>query len=166
MIGASIRDATPADVADVMRLTRALAEYERELSAFTATEDDFHRILFGAGPRAYALLAEVPDQPPVGLALYLHTINTFRGQIGLFLEDLFVQPAHRGTGTGLALMRAVAQRAVAEGCNVVEWRVLNWNQPAIDFYQRLGAARMQKWHVRQLGGSALAELAKGAKSDG
>ena len=161
-----IRDATPADIPDVFRLTRGLAEYERELDMFTATEADFHRFLFGHGPRAFAMLAEVPGAPPVGLALFNQTISTFQGKTGLFLEDLFVEPAWRGRGIGLALIRRLAQRALAEGSHVVEWRVLNWNQPAIDFYERLGATQMQKWHVRQLRGSALAALAQGDSKDG
>ena len=165
-MNAIIRDATPSDVADVRRLARGLAAYERELENFIATDDDFHRILFGKGPRAYAMLAEMPGQPPVGLALYMHTISTFMGRTGVFLEDLFVEPSYRGTGIGLGLMRSVAARAVADGCGWMEWRVLNWNQPAIEFYQRLGAAQMQKWHVRQLVGSALTNLAQGATSNG
>lgn len=162
----TIRDATPNDVPDVIRLARGLAAYERKLDSFTATEADFHRFLFGGGPRAYAMLAEVPAHPPVGLALFNHIISTFSGGVGLFLEDLFVEPSHRGSGIGMALMRRLAERAIEQGCYVVEWRVLNWNQPAIDFYQRLGATRMEEWHVRQLGGAALAALAQGAKSDG
>lgn len=165
-MNAVIRDATPADVPHVARLTRGLAEYERELDTFTATEADFHRILFGDGPRAYALLAEMPGEPPFGLALFNHTISTFRGKVGLFLEDLFVEPAYRGKGIGLALLRHLAARAAADGCHVIEWRVLNWNQPAIDFYEKLGAVPMQKWHVRQLGGAALTALAQGATSHG
>jgi GNAT superfamily N-acetyltransferase len=112
------------------------------------------------------VLAEIPNRPPVGIALFYYTISTFAGRSGIFLEDLFVEPAHRGTGIGCALLRHLASRAVAENCNRIEWRVLNWNQPAIDFYQRLGATQMQDWHVRQLGGAALAALANGASEHG
>jgi GNAT superfamily N-acetyltransferase len=162
----TLRDAAPADVPDVFRLTRGLAEYERELGQFTATEADFHRILFGDGPRAFAMLAEIPDMPPVGFALFNHTISTFQGKTGIFLEDLFVEPEHRGKGIGLALIRRLAERAASEGCHVIEWRVLNWNQPAIDFYEQLGARQMQKWHVRQLHGAALTALANGDAKNG
>ncbi len=162
----TVRDATPADVPDVFRLTRGLAEYERELGQFTATEADFHRILFGHGPRAFAMLAIVPGVPPVGLALFNQTISTFQGKTGIFLEDLFVEPEHRGKGIGLALMRRLAEQAATEGHHVIEWRVLNWNQPAIDFYEQLGAHQMQKWHVRQLHGAALTALANGDAQHG
>ncbi len=91
-----------------------------------------------------------------------YTISTFAGRTGLFLEDLFVDPAHRGTGIGLALLRHLARRAAAENCNIIEWRVLDWNQPAIDFYQRLGAEPVRGWQIRQLSGEALAALAEGA----
>ena len=156
----TLRDATPADVPDIRRLTRGLAEYERLLDHATATESDFHALMFGPTPRAYAILAAPPGQPPVGIALFYYTISTFAGRSGIFLEDLFVEPAHRGAGIGRALLRRLAQRAVAEDCHVIEWRVLNWNQPAIDLYQRLGATQMQDWHVRQLRGSALQALAQ------
>ena len=160
------RTATPADVPDVLRLVRGLAEYEQELDRFTATEAALHRVLFESGPRAYAILAEIPDQPPVGLALFYHTINTFMATTALFLEDLFVEPPHRGTGIGRGLMRAVAVRTVADGCGWMEWRVLNWNQSAIDFYEKMGARRMEKWHVRQLHGVALTALATGDSKHG
>lgn len=162
----SLRDATPSDIPDVFRLTRGLADYERELDRFTATEADFHRILFEPGPRAFAILAEIPGHRPVGIALFYHTINTFMATTALFLEDLFVEPPHRGTGIGRGLMRAVAARAVADRCGWMEWRVLNWNQPAIDFYDRLGARPIEKWHVRQLHDEALTALAQGDSKHG
>jgi GNAT superfamily N-acetyltransferase len=165
-VTATYRDATPADVPHVARLVRGLAEYERELERFTATEADFHRVLFEPGPRAYAILAEIPNHPPVGVALFYHTINTFMATTALFLEDLFVEPPHRGLGLGLGLMRAVATRTVKDGCGWMEWRVLNWNQPAIDFYEKLGARPIEKWHVRQLHGAALTALANGDNQHG
>ncbi len=155
------RDAAPADVPDVLRLVRGLAEYERETDRFTATEADFHRMLFGPRPKAHAILAEIAGQAPVGIALYYYTVNTFMATEALFLEDLFVEPAQRGSGIGLGLMRAVAARTVADNCGWMEWRVLNWNQPAIAFYEALGARPIEKWHVRQLHGAALTALAQG-----
>jgi GNAT superfamily N-acetyltransferase len=151
-------------VPHIRRLTRALAEYERLLHQAVATEADFHAAMFGPAPRAFAILAEPPNQPPVGIALWYYTFSTFTGRPDIFLEDLFVEPQHRGTGIGLALLRRLAQRAMTENCRRIEWRVLNWNQPSIDFYQALGATPMRDWHVRQLSGAALAALAEGKRN--
>lgn len=158
--GATLRPATPADLPEIVRLIRALAEYEHLLHETTVTDDDLREPLFGPLPRAHAILAEA-DGRPVGLALFYYTFSTFKARSNIFLEDLFVEPAHRGAGIGLALMRHVARRAVVENCARLEWRVLNWNQPSIDFYQRIGAETMQDWHTRQLGGEALLALAEG-----
>jgi GNAT superfamily N-acetyltransferase len=158
----TLSDAVPADVPDVLRLVRGLAEYERLLHEVVMTEADLHAALFSPQPRAYAVLAHA-DGAAVGLALWYYTFSTFRGRPDIFLEDLFVEPAFRGQGIGLALLRHLAQRAVAENCRRVEWRVLNWNAPSIAFYESLGATTMQDWHVRQLGGEALAALAKGSE---
>lgn len=157
----SVRPATAADIPHIHRLVRGLAEYERMLAKFTATEADFHAALFGPSPRLHALLAQPDGHPPVGVALFYYTVSTFACRPNLFLEDLFVEPAHRGQGHGLALLRALAQRAVAEGCARIDWHVLNWNEPSIAFYESLGATRMTEWHVRQLQGEALQSLAEG-----
>ena len=157
---AILRPATPTDVPEVLRLIRALAEYERLLHEATATEDDLRKALFGPLPRVHAVLAEI-DRTPVGLALFYFTFSTFKARPNVFLEDLFVDPAYRSAGIGLALMRHVAQRALAENCRRIEWRVLNWNQPSIVFYQRIGSEPIDDWHTRQLGGDALVALAKG-----
>ncbi|HVZ09792.1 GNAT family N-acetyltransferase [Rhodopila sp.] len=156
-----IRSATTADLPHIVRLARGLAEYEKLLHEFTATATDFQRLLFDPDHVADGLLAEV-DGTPVGIALYFRTIGTFRGQIGLFLEDLFVDPVFRGKGIGLALLRALARLAVERGYTIIEWRVLDWNEPAIGFYEKLGATRMTEWHTRRLRGPALASLAEGA----
>ena len=158
-----LREATSADVPDILRLVRGLAEYERLLDHVVATETAFQTALFGPHPRAYAVLA-ITDDRAVGLALWYYSFSTFTGRPDIFLEDLFVEPAYRGRRIGLALLRDLARRAVAEQCRRVEWRVLNWNQPSIDFYQRIGAQPMQDWHVRQLGGDALRALAEGAEN--
>ena len=162
----TLREADPNDVADVLRLVRGLATYEKLEHEAVATEADFQAALFGPQPRAYAVLAEVPGKPPVGLALWYYTFSTFTGRPDMFLEDLFVEPEYRGTGIGLGLLRHLARRALAEKCRRIEWRVLNWNQPSIDFYASLGATPMQDWHVRQLGGAALAALAQGESDNG
>lgn len=158
----TIRDAVPADVPDIRRLTRALADYEKLLHEAVATEDDFREQMFGPVPRAYAMLAERPGQPPVGMALWYYTFSTFTGRPDIYLEDLFVEPSARGSGIGLALFRRLARRAVADNCRRIDWQVLKWNQPSITFYEQLGATRMQDWHVMQLGGAALRALAEGA----
>jgi GNAT superfamily N-acetyltransferase len=156
----TLRPARPDDTQAILRLIRALAEYERLSHEVTASGAGLHEALFGPVPHAHAILAEV-DGNPVGLALFYYTFSTFKARTNIFLEDLFVEPAHRGTGIGLALMRHLARRAIAENCRRIEWRVLNWNQPSIDFYQRLGAEPIDDWHTRQLGGDALAALAEG-----
>ncbi len=155
---ATLRYATADDVGNILRLVRALAEYEKLLHEVVSTEDDFRQRLFGPTPVAHAILAEA-DGAAVGLALYYHTFSTFTGRCDLFLEDLFVMPAYRGHGIGLALLRHLAGIAKAEDCRRIEWRVLDWNQPAIDFYQRIGAVPMTEWSVRRLEGAALAALA-------
>ncbi len=156
-----LRAATPADVPDVLRLIRGLADYERLLHEVVMTESELHTALFGRHPLAYAQLAEAEGKT-VGLALWYHTFSTFRGRPDIFLEDLFVEPQYRGRGIGLALLRYLAQRAVSDQCRRVEWRVLNWNAPSIAFYESLGTTRMADWHVRRLEGDALAALARGA----
>ena len=154
----TLRPAAPADAAAVFRLVRALADYERLADQVTATEDHFARALAGPAPRAHAVLAEAGGRA-VGLALWYYTFSTFAGGPDLFLEDLFVEPAHRGTGIGVALFRHLARTARDEGCRRMEWRVLNWNQPSIDFYHRLGARPMRDWTVMRLERDALAALA-------
>ncbi len=156
--GVTLRRATAGDVADIVRLVRALAEYERLLHEVTSTEADFRERLFGACPLAHAILAEA-EGAAVGLALYYHTFSTFTGRPDLFLEDLFVMPTYRGRGIGLALFRHLAGIARDEGCRRIEWRVLDWNKPAIDFYRRIGAQPMTDWNVQRLEGPALAARA-------
>ena len=157
----TLRAATSSDVPDILRLVRGLADYERLLHEVVATEAEFHTALFAAPTRALATLAIVDDRA-VGMALWYYTFSTFTGRPDMFLEDLFVEPAYRGRRIGLALLRHLARRAITEQCRRVEWRVLNWNQPSIDFYQSIGAQAMQDWHVRQLSGAALTALAEGA----
>jgi|SRR4051794_17928534 len=164
--GCSLRSAVRADLPDIVRLVRGLAEYERLAHEFTATEPDFDKLLFAPDHVAEATMAEVPGRAPVGIALYHRTVNTFKGQIGLFLEDLFVEPDQRGNGIGYALLRHLAQIAIHRSYNVIEWRVLNWNEPSVQFYERLGATRITDWHVRRLYGHALTTLAGGAVRHG
>jgi len=151
-----IRAATPADMPVIAKLIRDLAEYERLAHAVDFDEDELREHLFGPRPYAEVLLAE-DGGSVVGFALFFHDYSTFRGKPGIFLEDLFVEPAHRGKGHGKALLAAIAKLAVERGCARVEWYVLNWNAPSIDFYKSLGAVPMEEWTVYRLTGEALAK---------
>lgn len=156
-----IRDATPADVPVILRFVRELAEYEREPDAVVATEAMLADALFGPAPAAEALIAEQAGGP-VGFALYFHNFSTWTGRRGLYLEDLYVTPSARGTGVGKALLARCAARALERGCARFEWAVLDWNAPAIAFYDSVGAESMDEWTVRRLSGDALARLAEQA----
>ena len=158
---ASLRHARPDDAETLANLVRELAVYEALAHEALATADDFRRHLFGPRPAAEAILAEV-DGEPVGFALYFGTFSTFRGQPGLYLEDLFVRPEHRGLGIGKALIASVAAEAVARGCGRLEWAVLDWNAPSIAFYRSLGAQPMDQWTTFRLADQPLARLAGGA----
>lgn len=157
MTAFALREATPADVPDVLRLLRGLAEYEKLLHQFTVTEADLHRLLFGPRGFVQAALAEAEGRA-VGLVLWYHTAGTFTGRLGVYVEDVFVEPPYRGNGIGLALFRHVARAALAANCVCMEWRVLTWNQPSIDFYHKLGAKRLTDWDTMELRGAALAQL--------
>lgn len=165
-----IRKATPADVPAILALVKDLAAYEREPDAVVATEADFLRDGFGERPAFHVLVAApaeeeatqaTPANPRViGFALYFFSYSTWVGRRCLYLEDLFVEPAHRGKGAGIALMAALAQEAIAQECRRFVWQVLDWNEPAIAFYERLGAKVLREWLTVRLEGDALASLAK------
>jgi len=158
----TIRPATPADIPEILALIRELAEYEHEPYNALATHADLLRDGFGPTPRFHALIAEV-GHAPAGFALYFHNYSTWRGHAGIYLEDLYVSPEHRGKGIGKALLTRVAAIAVAEGCPRYEWAVLDWNQPSIDFYHSLGAVMKSEWKGMQVSGEALAALAAQSK---
>ena len=160
--GVRIVAATQHDVADLHRLVRALAEYERLTALCTSTEADLREALFGAHPVAEALIARLDanSQICIGFALFFHTYSTFLGRRTLWLEDLFVEPAYRGRGAGKALLGALARMARDRGCGRFEWAVLDWNRPAIRFYEGLGAAVLPDWRIARVTGEALARLAK------
>jgi GNAT superfamily N-acetyltransferase len=155
-----LRDAIVSDCEDIARLVRALAEYEKLGDEAKATAQDFHTQLFGASPVAYAMVAEL-DGRIVGLALWFYNFSTFVCRPGLYVEDVFVEPQHRGLGIGRAFFRAMAQRAVERGCGRMEWSVLDWNEPAIAFYRGLGAVGLQDWTVQRLTADKIALLANG-----
>ena len=157
--GAVLRMATVEDVPTILGFVRALAAYERLEDEVLATETDFHRSLFGTPARAEALLAEI-DGKAVGFAIWFYNFSTFRGRHGLFLEDIFVDPVHRGAGIGRAIFRFLAQRAIAQGCARMDWDVLNWNSTAIRFYRSLGAHPLDGWTRQRLTGRALDALAR------
>jgi GNAT superfamily N-acetyltransferase len=153
-----IEDATPSDLPSIVRLVRQLAEYEKLAGQMIATEDDFERALFGPDRGARALIAFL-DNIPVGFALYFQTFSTFLGKPGIYLEDIFVEAEYRGQGIGSGLLKRIARIAREQNCGRVEWSVLNWNQPSIDFYHRLGAVTLEDWRIFRLTGEALEALA-------
>ena len=169
----SIRPATPADIPHILAFIRELADYEREPQAAIASEADLLRDGFTEPRRFHCLIAEWSEalatnnqQPatnnrplPAGFALFFYNYSTWRGHAGIYLEDLYVSPEHRGKGIGKALLTRVAAIAVAEGCPRYEWAVLDWNTPSIDFYHQLGAVMKSDWKGMQVSGDALAALA-------
>ena len=153
-----IRPATPADAPLILELIHGLAAYEKLSHEVAATEAQLRATLFVQPPVAHCVLAFDGDAP-AGFALYFFNYSTFLARPGLYLEDLFVRPEFRGRGFGKALLLHLAQLANARGCGRMEWAVLDWNQPAIDFYERLGARRMTEWQICRLTGAALAQYA-------
>ena len=139
-----IRAATPADVAEVMRLIRALADYEKLSHMVVGSEAQLREALFGPRPAAEALIAEHAGRA-VGFALFFTTFSTFLCKPGILLEDVFVEPEHRGLGIGKALLRKLAALAVERDCGRLEWHVLDWNEPSIRFYESLGGKLLKEW---------------------
>jgi GNAT superfamily N-acetyltransferase len=154
----SIAPATPDDVALIVDLIRALAAYENLAHEAKAGEADIRECLFGARRYAEALIARVAGEP-AGFALFFHNYSTFTGRPGLWVEDVFVHPPHRGHGLGKALFAAMARIALERGCARMEWSVLDWNEPAIGFYKGLGAKLMDGWSIVRVTGDALTKLA-------
>jgi GNAT superfamily N-acetyltransferase len=150
--------ATEEDVPLLLALIRELAQYERLADQVVATEQGMRASLFGEPRTAEAVIARVRDEP-VGYALWFYTYSTFLGRRGLYLEDLFVKPDWRGRGVGRALLAYLAREAAVRECGRLEWSVLDWNEPAIRFYKRLGAQPMGEWTVFRLTGEALEKLA-------
>jgi len=157
----AIRPATAADVPIILELIRALATYERAPNDVTATEDGLSKVLFGEKPAAEVLLA-FENETAVGFAVFFHNFSTWLGRPGLYLEDLFVRPEDRGKGYGRALLIHLARIARDRGCGRMEWAVLDWNEPAIQFYRKLGAKSMDEWTVFRLTRDGIAKLADAA----
>lgn len=160
MADITIRAATRDDVPLLLALVRALADYEKLAHEVVATEASLREHLFGARPYAEALIAETGGTG-VGFALFFHNFSTFLGRPGIYLEDLFVRSEHRGAGIGKRLLKAVARIGVERGCGRYEWTVLDWNEPAIRFYESLGAEMKREWIINRVSGTALQALAGG-----
>lgn len=158
----NLRPATPADVPQILQFIRDLATYEREPDAVLATEADLLRDGFGPEKRFHCLMADY-DGRAAGFALYFYNYSTWAGHAGIYLEDLYVDPALRGKGIGKSLLSGVAAIAVAEGCPRLEWSVLDWNQPSIDFYHQMGAVMKTEWKGMRVSGHALPALANSGK---
>jgi GNAT superfamily N-acetyltransferase len=154
-----IAPATARDVPVLLEMIRGLAEYEKLSHKMSATEDLLEENLFGANAFAEVLLAHAENEC-IGFALFFPNFSTFLGRPGLFLEDLFVKPPGRGRGAGLALLTELARIADRRGCGRVEWEVLDWNEPAIGFYKKLGAVPMEGWTRYRLTGEALSALGR------
>jgi GNAT superfamily N-acetyltransferase len=178
-----LRPATPSDIPEILAFIRELAEYERAPGSAIATHADLLRDGFGATPRFHCLIAEwsepartnheqratnnerrATSNGAAGFVLYFYNYSTWRGRAGITIEDLFVRPAFRRRGIGKALFARVAAIAVAEGCPRLEWAVLNWNTPALDFYRSLGAEPLSEWTTMRVSGEALAGLGSEAAS--
>ncbi len=156
----TLRSATAADLALILEFIRGLATYEKLLHEVEATEDKLRETLFPATGRSAAeCVLAFADDVPAGFALFFHNYSTFLAKPGLYLEDLYVKPELRGHGIGKALLLHLAQLANARGCGRMEWSVLDWNQPAIDFYESLGARRMREWQICRLSGESLSRYA-------
>ena len=153
-----LRPATEADLDLVIELIHALANYEREPEAVTLDREELRRHLFGPRPFAEVIIAEDGTGTAAGFALFFHNFSTWLGTPGIWLEDLFVRPEHRGHGYGKALLVELGRIAVERGCGRLEWSVLDWNEPSIAFYRSLGALPMDEWTTYRLSGEALAAL--------
>ncbi len=153
-----IRQATEADVPLLLEFIRGIAEYEKLLHEVIATEASLHDSLFGAEAIAEAVIAEVDDEP-AAFAVYFHNFSTFMGHRGLYLEDLYVKPEFRRHGIGKTLLAHLAKIAVDRGCVRFEWVALDWNEPAINFYEDLGAEQMSEWRLFRMSGDPLRRLA-------
>ena len=153
-----IRAATEEDVPLILSLIKELAEYERLSHEVVATEEVLRDSLFGERPVAEVLIGQLGDEP-VGFALFFHNFSTFLGKPGIYLEDLYVRPEFRGAGIGRALLVHLARLARERGCGRLEWSVLDWNEPAIGFYKKIGASPVSGWTVYRVTGEALDDMA-------
>ncbi|HEV2953995.1 MAG TPA: GNAT family N-acetyltransferase [Candidatus Dormibacteraeota bacterium] len=159
---ATVRQARPADLVLIAALIRGLAEYENHTQDFSLDVDELNRHLFGPKPFAEVLIAELGEEP-IGFALFFHNYSTFLGKPGIYMEDLFVLPSHRGCGAGRALLTRLAEIAIERDCARLEWSVLKWNKEAVGFYHHLGAAADDDRNTYRIAGKPLFELASASK---
>jgi len=160
-----IREATEDDLADIVAMIKELASYEKAEEQAKATVDDLRAALFCDHPKVFSLIAEADDGATAGFALYFYNFSTWEGVHGLYLEDLYVRPAYRSRGVGGALLRRLARIAHDNGFARMEWMVLNWNEPAIAVYNRIGGQPLDEWTTYRLSGPALAEFAADPATD-
>ncbi len=158
----SIRQATPADTAQIRQFILELAIYEKAEHEMEASEADLHKTLFEEGATAHCVICEY-DRKPIGFAVYFYNYSTWQGKNGLYLEDLYVSPTSRGLGAGKALLQYLAKTAVDNNCGRFEWSVLDWNTPAIDFYESLGAKPKSEWVGYRMDGQTLINFANTGK---
>ena len=156
-----LRATTPGDIPTLHRLMRDFATYEKLQDRFRITETELHDSLFAPNPPLESILADA-DGAAIGFALWYFIFGTFSGRYTLFVEDIYIEPSHRGRGIGLALFHHMARIAIERDCIDMEWNVLDWNAPAIEFYRRIGAKPIEGWIPKQLSGDALTALANGA----
>ncbi len=154
-----IREARVEDAALILRFIKELAEYEKEPQAVVATEASIETSIFGANSTVDAVICLINDEP-VGFAVYFYNYSTWMGRNGMYLEDLYVSPEYRSFGAGKAILKHLANIAVSRGCGRFEWSVLDWNEPAIQFYESIGARPMEGWTVYRLSGEELVALAE------
>ncbi|MCF7751890.1 GNAT family N-acetyltransferase [Bacillus subtilis subsp. subtilis] len=154
----TLREATADDAALILRFIRELAIYEKAEASVQTDEAGIRASLFGPDAKAHALICEAGGQA-IGYVVYFYNYSTWLGRNGIYLEDLYVSPEHRGSGAGKALLQHIARIAVAEGCGRFEWSVLDWNTPAIEFYEAVGARPQSEWTVYRMDGEALRAFA-------
>jgi GNAT superfamily N-acetyltransferase len=159
----TVRAMVPADVPAVLGMVRELAAYEKAEHEAAMTEEQLHGALFGAAPALFGHVAETGDGAIAGFAVWFLNFSTWRGTHGIYLEDLYVQPEHRGSGYGRELLRTLAEVCVARGFSRLEWSVLDWNAPSIEFYRAAGAVPMKEWTVFRLTDEALPRFAAGRR---
>ena len=159
MKGIEIREAVENDSAQILTFIKELASYEKAIDEVVAEEKDIRESVFGSNSSVKALICTL-DEIPIGFAVYFYNYSTWQGKKGLYLEDLYVSPEHRGVGAGKELLKHLAKIAVSQGCGRFEWSVLDWNEPAIKFYDSIGAKPKTEWVGYQLAGSALYEFSE------
>lgn len=160
-VSITIRDAMREDAPLILSFIQELADYEKLLHEVVATEDNIRDSIFGASPKAFAIIGEIGGVP-TGFALCFYNYSTFQGQPGIFIEDIYVRPEYRGQGIGKMFFRHIAKRAIDEKCGRIQWSVLKWNEPSIEFYKSMKARSMDEWTMFRLEGSSIEDLAKKA----